>query len=162
MYICIHAGVCMCVCVCVNFACCLVAFQNLADVKQSFNLWWPNCPKSWLTTWNSQHDTFLWRSEVHDLMISSLQHLMEKYPNIIRDHTMIVNMWGLITQIWYASSLVYIPDMMCRTVLLCLYSRHDMPDSSLVSIFQTWYAGQFSCVYIPDMMCQIENTKVTK
>ena len=25
-------------CVCVNFACCLVAFQNLADVKQSFNL----------------------------------------------------------------------------------------------------------------------------
>ena len=26
------------VCVCVNFACCLVAFQNLPDVKQSFNL----------------------------------------------------------------------------------------------------------------------------
>ena len=30
--------VCISVCVCVNFACCLVAFQNLADVKQSFNL----------------------------------------------------------------------------------------------------------------------------
>ena len=34
----------VCVCVCVNFACGLVAFQNLADVKLfffSFNLWWP-------------------------------------------------------------------------------------------------------------------------
>ena len=33
-----HAGgdsLCVILCVCVNFACCLVAFQNLADVKQS-------------------------------------------------------------------------------------------------------------------------------
>ena len=37
----INAGgdsLCVILCVCVNFACCLVAFQNLADVKQSFNL----------------------------------------------------------------------------------------------------------------------------
>ena len=36
-----HAGgdsLCVILCVCANFACCLVAFQNLADVKQSFNL----------------------------------------------------------------------------------------------------------------------------
>ena len=31
-------SLCVILCVCVNFACCLVAFQNLADVKQSFNL----------------------------------------------------------------------------------------------------------------------------
>ena len=29
---------CVILCVCVNFACCQVAFQNLSDVKQSFNL----------------------------------------------------------------------------------------------------------------------------